>query len=364
MNQTSLPATRKKFDLLQSFRGLAALLVLFFHVSGSLKNKFHLTYSFNPCSTAWSGVDFFFVLSGFIIFYVHRFDINDRSKLKSFLIKRFIRLYPIYWLIFFGILLGHLAFPGLASNSNYDIIHLVNSLFLIPQDEIPFLGVSWTLSHEVFFYSIFGFLIFLRTEFSIILVIIIFFGTVLESMDLLDFISDKNTLIEFIFSPFNFEFILGCCTAFFVNRYRIKSPSKLCYFGLIIFAFAIIFNTIFRVIINGPHESRILAFGIPSAIIIAGSSSLEMHRNLKVPFVLKYLGDASYSLYLSHTSLVFPLTSIIFKLGLNINSYYYIVFVILAVFAVLVGCAIHHYIEKPTLAFFNKLLLSESIRTN
>ena len=75
---------------LDSMRGLAALSVALFHY----------TYGFNHGDTnyvfhkGFLGVQFFFILSGFVIF----MTVNKKPNLRSFVVGRFTRLYPAYWL--------------------------------------------------------------------------------------------------------------------------------------------------------------------------------------------------------------------------------------------------------------------------
>ncbi len=72
---------------LDSLRGIAALLVVIFHFTMDRKTSSHL---FNLGST---GVDLFFIISGFVIF----MSLNKVKDSKSFIINRVSRLYPTYW---------------------------------------------------------------------------------------------------------------------------------------------------------------------------------------------------------------------------------------------------------------------------
>jgi len=81
--------------LLQVYRGCAAMLVVLFHASARIKKLYgverHAFLDFFDFGDA--GVQFFFVLSGFIIYHIHR---NDIGRVGDYLIKRVIRIYPIY----------------------------------------------------------------------------------------------------------------------------------------------------------------------------------------------------------------------------------------------------------------------------
>ena len=97
MTQSSTP--HKKLNLLQVYRGIAAVLVVMFHLTDMSAQRLNQVTFFNLFQAGWSGVDYFFVLSGFIMVYVHRSAIGKKDHLKSFLVKRAVRIYPIYWII-------------------------------------------------------------------------------------------------------------------------------------------------------------------------------------------------------------------------------------------------------------------------
>jgi peptidoglycan/LPS O-acetylase OafA/YrhL len=75
---------------------------------------------------------FFFILSGFIITSVHWQDVGNARRLPGYIFKRFVRVYPIYWIVFVLVLTGlafihHEDFPK-------DVSTVVAALALVPQD--------------------------------------------------------------------------------------------------------------------------------------------------------------------------------------------------------------------------------------
>src|SRR6185503_7562101 len=86
----------RKLNSLQAGRGMAALMVVLYHA--------YIKYGFGGSgftghifSLGFAGVDFFFVLSGFIIAYTSYPFIGNKEKTIFFIRKRFLRVYPIYW---------------------------------------------------------------------------------------------------------------------------------------------------------------------------------------------------------------------------------------------------------------------------
>src|SRR4028119_1297881 len=148
MTQSSTP--HKTLNLLQVYRGIAAVLVVLFHLNYISVQTFNQVIFFNLFKGGWIGVDYFFVLSGFIMVYVHRSVIGKKDQLKSFLVKRAVRIYPIYWIITLTLWCLFLVIPAFANNQDLSLGHVIVSLLLIPQKDQFILEVGWTLTYEIY----------------------------------------------------------------------------------------------------------------------------------------------------------------------------------------------------------------------
>ena len=146
----------RRLDTVQAARGVAAMAVVLSHAGIVLGSATALGYVplHGVFRAGHAGVDFFFVLSGFIIALVHHRDIGQPHSLPVYLWKRVTRIYPIYW-VALGVLALLIAFgfvrdvdPVVAGT---DIGQLLVTLLLLPQHRSPLLGVSWTLQHEMLF---------------------------------------------------------------------------------------------------------------------------------------------------------------------------------------------------------------------
>src|ERR1700736_6010856 len=87
---------------LQVLRGVAAVLVVLHHVAVTLALPKYMGLViagglFAPLGRA--GVDLFFVLSGFIIYYVHHVDVDVPARFRRYAILRLMRIYPTYWAV-------------------------------------------------------------------------------------------------------------------------------------------------------------------------------------------------------------------------------------------------------------------------
>lgn len=142
---------RQSIDSIQWSRGLAAIGVFLFHLDISTTEKFGHTWWSGWFLGGSTGVEFFFVISGFIILHTHRTDIGQPRQLTSFISKRFIRLYPIYW--FVAVPLGLVLLLGASSHVSRTLTgsDVILDLLLIPREGARTLQPAWTLQHELVF---------------------------------------------------------------------------------------------------------------------------------------------------------------------------------------------------------------------
>lgn len=319
---------------LQIFRGFAATFVLLAHAqmyvhSGSLLKVF---------GPGTSGVTFFFVLSGFIICYGNYSKVGSGAGTIAFIIKRLKRIYPIYWVYTAAILgvsfLFYLKTNSLLVNSNsYRASDFLKSFLLLPYSKIgdqwPFIPVAWTLSYEMLFYLAFSVAIFIRSRYSLV--------SVMAALLVLSFIS--SDIINFLF---------GCAIAVAVKR-KVAIPGKtfvIAGCALLAVSWGLIYTgTSGFARYPGP-----LTFGIPYGLLIWGAASLESSSHLsltetKVGRALAYVGDASYSIYLTHYWAL-ALLSIMLSPLLGKGA---ALFATISTTAVIIGLAGYRYIEKPLL---------------
>jgi peptidoglycan/LPS O-acetylase OafA/YrhL len=138
-----------KLEWLEVGRGLAACAVVFCHGS----ELFPPSLQFFSQGGEWA-VDFFFILSGFIIHHVHRNDIGNPGRAANFVWRRLIRIIPTYWLI----LIIALLIRQFLGNEGYRIAidgsFLLHNFLLLPGGGL-FVTPAWTLRHEFLFYAIF-----------------------------------------------------------------------------------------------------------------------------------------------------------------------------------------------------------------
>lgn len=149
-----------RIDRLTSVRGFAALYVLLFHCQNTLP-WFNLGRLNGFADKGYLAVDFFFVLSGFILGYVYLRDVDaGRHRQVRFLALRLARIYPAHLLtLLLALLITRL--PGFAQHAwlDYDLATFISNLLLIHSwglhHNLSWNYVSWSISAEWFAYLMF-----------------------------------------------------------------------------------------------------------------------------------------------------------------------------------------------------------------
>lgn len=284
---------------IQAARGAAALAVVLAHAGTVLGSSQALGYV--PLSGIFraghAGVYFFFVLSGFIITFVHRGDIGRPRMLRGYLLKRMRRIYPMYWIALALVVL--LVWVGVAPTDMGDVTRGIANILLLPQHQSPLLGVSWTLQHELLFYTLFAGAIVSRRLGAIILVCWIPLMVVGWFMA-----SDgppwapQSLLWDFIATPMHVQFLLGVATALAVMADLVPAPRCLFGFAVVGLACAAALENGGVIAYLGPASQAL--FGGFSALAIAGMATAERRSLTSVGAVPYLVGEASYAIYLVH----------------------------------------------------------------
>lgn len=359
LNTSTIETKPKKLELIQVFRGLAAIGVLLCHCDMILEEMFSQQFLGNIFSFGGAGVDFFFVLSGFIIFYIHAKDIEQPTKAKSFAIKRLIRVYPLYWLVL-GLKMASSWLssydPALKTRS---AIEFIKAITLFPQDKTlvasGFLGVSWTLSFEVFFYFMFGLAIVFPRKIILPIVGLWLSTSLANLIGILPL--DPNSLLDsFWFSPLNLEFALGCLAAYLLKRYQFSQGLSILSLGLFLVSVSIAID-IYTSTHNLPSLTKplsVLFYGIPCWVLIMGGVTLESEKTIHIAPIFSSVGNASYSIYLMHGFFISNLAKLIPKYGPiipNNSVLFNFTGVLCSVISMLLCYGVYCYIEQPMLLF-------------
>jgi exopolysaccharide production protein ExoZ len=260
--QAIQPVVTQKIHPIQYLRGIAALLVVWFHAVGTFG---HLYEGFGNV-----GVDIFFVISGFImIVTTWQKDISPRR----FLALRIVRVVPLYWI----------ATLCMALLSSASAIDTLRSVAFIPYSINPVLYPGWTLNFEMFFYLIFALSLFSRHRLLLlagIMLLIVGVGYAHHWQGLVAKTYTNSMLLEFLG---------GAALGYLWVSRRLAV-------GLPLSIGAVMTGVVF-VVMRG-HNGPIVIRLIGVALLIVGC----LHPRICAykGDVLTKMGDASYSTYLSH----------------------------------------------------------------
>ncbi len=349
----------KNLKLVQVLRGVASLLVVLFHMTRNVNEIYNEKFLFDFFEFGASGVDIFFVLSGFIIMFVNADKIGNYKNFWIFIKKRFVRIYPIYWIVITIFLLLQLLLPQFyRTHFDLNFLNIINTYLLLPNHEM-LNGVSWTLTNELFFYLLFAFTILIPGKKIHIVLFVSYFLLLLILPFFSADLSNINPYQNLVFFPMNIEFLLGVLIALIVKKVKpiIIKPALVT--GILLFFVGIwLANNKIQVFENGFSETcnRVLYFGISSFLIVLAIVKMELLRNINVDKILLYLGDASYSIYLIHLPIVAAFYKILKILGIQNPILFYGLSVILFMFICATGIFIYEKLEKPIIKFLNKKL--------
>lgn len=283
---------------IQALRGIAACAVVLSHMSG-VEAKYLAGPTMLPALSRFGmvGVDLFFVLSGFIMTSMSVGKFGRGGEASRFLTRRFLRIYPVYWAWCLPILAVFLMFPGMV-NSSHGRPDLLRSFLLLPQHNLPLLLVAWTLVYEVFFYLVFaGALRWIRE--SRLAEVLCLWAIVVIGGHWWLMPGSTDPLLSLMFSPLLLEFMMGCAVALCVSRLNGRTAVA----ALALGAAGFLLGTVVFAAQGAWFPSdwhRTLVYGTSSAAVLAGVVAWERERGRTILHRLSGLGDASYSLYLSH----------------------------------------------------------------
>lgn len=328
---------------IQWLRAFAVVMVIIFHVLLKAQILGLTTLSF---SQGAAGVDLFFIISGFIMVYITQ---NRKFSFIDFIKRRIIRIIPLYWILSSIAAIVYFYNPLLVNSHNGET-SILSSFTLIPiYGKAMLLEVGWTLRFEFFFYTIFAISMyfFRHNAWYCVLLLILTSAVSLLNID--------NFYIQYFTNPIIIEFSLGI----FSFHYFMKTKNWLSLtFILMGFFLFIIFG-----IKNYGIENRVIFYGIPMFLFFLGSISLESIVSKQKTYLshfFKYIGDASYSLYLSHTFTIAIIAKLYIQLGQDIP---YLFFPLSVIASVLAGAICYEWIEKPITKLI-KQLNTDNIKIN
>lgn len=292
------------FIWVQILRGVAAAMVVSHHYIASQAER-GAEVSRWLLDFGGSGVDIFFVISGFIMMITQPDAAGKHAGApspKQFLLRRLVRVAPLYWVLT-ALAFGLAALAGGEVNTHISAGKFLMSMLFLPHGEPGLLmseeahrayviPMAWTLTYEWFFYLVFALALAfgLKPMARLQFIALCFTGCVLAGLDA----HPAALLLQVVTSPLLYEFLLGCLVALlYMNGLRLNAAQVL--------LLAALSGT---ALINLVHDSvfaRTVWWGFAAFALVIAATLYE--SGTKPPAItrpLAWLGNISYSLYLSH----------------------------------------------------------------
>ena len=333
---------KKNLPIVTGIRFLAAFYVFIFHIDLRLPLDFLPNIILDVISQGAVGVNVFFVLSGFILYYGYH---SKKINITEFILKRLAKIYPTYLV---GLIIFLIVTLIMSIKTEYFFEVIMMNLLMV-QSYLPHFaqswygGGSWSISTEFFFYFCFPFILKFISDISKnkTLTLIVFFYFISFTFGILTNFNILKFSFSYAFPPARIsEFIIGVLTAHLVFKHKIKINI---YFSIIIiFICALLFYSKLRFLYGYVIQNIIV---IPLMIIIL-SNSIESKNNI-LGFlgnkVFEYLGKVSYSFYIIQLPIMLFLDNENYLEKTNSLLYFSVALIINLVSAIL----LYELIENP-----------------
>lgn len=318
---TTYSDTKSHYQVLDGLRGVAALTVIGFHLFEIFSNGDHSKQIINH---GYLAVDFFFVLSGFVI--GHAYDDRwGRMTLSGFFKRRLIRLHPM---ILMGMTIGAIGFyfsaspvlfPGISTTPFWKLlVVLLIGYTLIPvpqsldirgwQEMHPLNGPAWSLFFEYIANILYALLV---RKFSnrLLGVLVLLAGCALIHMavtspngDVIGGWSLDPKELRIGFTRLTYPFFAGLLVSRIFKPGHINNAFLWCSLLLLaVLAFPRVGSTD-RLWANGLYDSLAIIFVFPFIVYLGASGKIKGRVALRW---CQFLGDISYPIYIIHYPLIY-----------------------------------------------------------
>ncbi len=312
---------------IQYLRAIAALFVVLFHIS-ALTPGIVSTFE-----AGQAGVDIFFVISGYVMWMT-----GQGQAPGDFMMRRIIRIVPLYWAITLVAAMVH-ASPGFSLGLEAAPADLIRSLLFIayvnpasPLEVAPIVIPGWTLNLEMFFYLMLAIALTVAggrvlPVMVLALCMLVGLGAIMGPLPLVAGFYTQDILLEFA---------AGMILARWMETRPDITPGLGA--GMMILGFA-------GILAGFPATGlRSIDWGLGAVLIVTGAVALEpVLARVPIP-ALKFFGDASYALYLSHPSMISLTAALSGMLGLAHGMQAALLALVLSLG---VAALIHIWFEKP-----------------
>ncbi len=304
-------------------------------------------------------IDTFFVASGFIMFHTTR---HGKRTPYQFLSDRIIRVYPIYWMATTAFALLYIIGANPAFIAKIDLNDYFASMALFPDirgdgNRAMIVEQGWTLIFEMYFYILFALCLFLGSQVRSLIALTLIFAA---GPVILNYTTGLPMPLEYILRPITLEFVAGGVLAL-LYRQELPFPKQLA----VAFGWALLIGGMIAMYVIGSRYVwavwsdffiRIIAFGIPATMVLAGLLMLEKGGARWTSKTMLFFGAASYATYIFHMfGLQYTLTAF-YAIWPDANPAQMLIAYWTSVAVSTASCAaLHVWVENPTTEFLKRV---------
>lgn len=318
--------TKPHYELLDGLRGVAALLVVFYHIFEGLSFAAGGTL-ITTINHGYLAVDFFFILSGFVIGYAYDDRWKRNMTLGNFFTRRLIRLHPM---IIMGTIIGAITFciqgsvqwDGSHVATSAVMLALLAAMFFIPAypgtgydvrgngEMFSLNGPSWSLFFEYIGNILYALFIH-RLSNRGLAILVALSGIGLAWFALFDIVGYGMLGVGWTLDGANFwggmlrmlfPFSLGMLLSRHFRPIKIRGAFWICSAVLLILFCVPYIEGKSPVCLNGVYELICIALVFPALVWIAASGKTTDKQSTRI---CRFLGDISFPLYAIHYPLMY-----------------------------------------------------------
>ena len=320
ISSTVFADTKPHYHLLDGLRGVAALMVIWYHVFEGY--AFAGGTTIDTFNNGYLAVDFFFILSGFVIGYAYDDRWGKNFTMKDFIKRRLIRLHPM---VIMGAVVGAITFyiqgsvqwDGTHIGISMVMLSLLCTIFFIPAmpgvgyevrgngEMFPLNGPCWSLFFE-YIGNILYALFIRRLSNKALTIVVVLLGVALASFAIFNVSGYGNIGVGWTLDGVNFiggllrmlfPFSMGMLLSRNFKPMKLRGAFWICTLVMIaLFAVPYLEGTE-SICTNGIYEAFCIIIAFPILLWIGASGTTTDKKSTQI---CKFLGDISYPIYVIH----------------------------------------------------------------
>ena len=320
ISSTVFADTKPHYHLLDGLRGVAALMVIWYHVFEGY--AFAGGTTIDTFNHGYLAVDFFFILSGFVIGYAYDDRWGKNFTMKDFIKRRLIRLHPM---VIMGAIVGAITFyiqgsvqwDGTHIGISMVMLSLLCTIFFIPAmpgvgyevrgngEMFPLNGPCWSLFFE-YIGNILYALFIRRLSNKALTIVVVLLGVALASFAIFNVSGYGNIGVGWTLDGVNFiggllrmlfPFSMGMLLSRNFKPMKLRGAFWICTLVMIaLFAVPYLEGTE-SICTNGIYEAFCIIIDFPILLWIGASGTTTDKKSTQI---CKFLGDISYPIYVIH----------------------------------------------------------------